>query len=165
MDILNNCLATLLHLWYIYGRAWEAVNVLEVQIGWTILPRGDVAPHWSRLYVTINRSGALALSSVTHERLGSPEAVLIMFDRFKQRLGLKPAKLDTPNAYPLKKYGRRGAKIIRAYRLITEFGIRPPDTLEFHYPRLDADGNLILDLRKVSISPKAHSQCRRKPKQ
>lgn len=131
-----------------------------MEIGWTILPRGDVAPHWSRLYVTINKSGALALSSVTHERLGSPEAVLIMFDRFSQRLGLKPAKLDMPNAYPVKTYGRRGGKIIRAYRLITEFGIRPPDTLEFHNPKLDADGILILDLRKVSVSRKAHSQCR-----
>ena len=132
-----------------------------MEIEWAILPRGDVAPHWSGLYVTLNSGGALALSGVTHERLGSPEAFQIMFDRFNQRLGLKPVDADTPNAYPARKYGRRGARIIRAHRLITEFGIRPPDTIEFIGPKIDLDGVLILDLRKIRISPKAHSQCRR----
>lgn len=85
-----------------------------------------------------------------------------MWDRFNQRLGLKPAKGDERNAYPVRNYGRRGAKIVRAHRLLTEFGIRPPDTLEFQGTKIDADGNLILDLRSIRISPKAHSQCRSK---
>ena len=71
-----------------------------MEIEWTILPRGDVAPHWSGLYVTLNKDGAIVLSGVTHERLGSPAAYLIMFDRFNHRLGLKPTKAGTPNAYP-----------------------------------------------------------------
>lgn len=85
-----------------------------------------------------------------------------MFDRFNQRLGLKPANLGDANAYPARKYGRRGAKIVRAYRLLTEFGIHPPDLIEFERPQIDADGLLILDLRKIHISAKAHSQCRKK---
>lgn len=132
-----------------------------MEIEWTILPRGDVRPQWSGLYVTLNRFGALALSGVTHKRLGSPAAYIIMFDRFNQRLGLKPVKADTPNAYPARNYARRGARIIRAFRLLTEFGIRPPDTIEFQLPKIDLDGVLILDLRTIRISPKAHSQCRR----
>ena len=119
-----------------------------------------MAAHWSGLYVTMNRLGSIVMSRVTWERLGGPGAVFIMWDRFNQRLGLKPAKVGEKNAYPLKNYGRRGAKIVRAYRLLTEFGIRPPDTLEFQRVQIDADGNLILNLRKVRISPKAHSQCR-----
>lgn len=133
-----------------------------MEIEWTILPRGDVAAHWSGLYVTLNRIGSIAMSRITWERLGSPRAVFIMWDRFNQRLGLKPAQGDERNAYPVRNYGRRGAKIVRAYRLLTEFGIRPPDTLEFQGTRIDADGNLILDLRSIRISPKAHSQCRSK---
>jgi hypothetical protein len=39
---------------------------------------------------------------------------------------------------------------------------RQPDTLEFGGTKIDADGNLILDLRSVRISAKAHSQCRRR---
>lgn len=127
---------------------------------WTILPRGDVAAHWSGLYVTLNKIGTLAMSRVTHERLGSPDAFMIMWNRFMQRLALKPVAAGTEHAYPAKKYGRRGAKVIRAYRLVAQFGIRPPDTIEFIEPKIDTDGQLILDLRNIRVSPKAHSQCR-----
>ena len=129
---------------------------------WIIVPRGDVAPHWSGLYVTMNRLGSIVISRVTHERLGEPIAYLIMLDRFNRRIGLKPAVPGTRHAYPARKYGRRGAKIIRANRLVREFGIRPPDTIEFLRPKIDLDGQLILDLRNIRISPKAHSQCRKR---
>lgn len=43
-----------------------------MEIEWTILPRGDVAAHWSGLYVTMNRLGSIVLSRVTWERLGEP---------------------------------------------------------------------------------------------
>ena len=125
-----------------------------MNIEWTILPRGDVAPHWSGLYVTMNRIGSIVMSRVTHERLGEPAAVFIMFDRFNSRLGLKPAKVGERNAYPVRNYGRRGAQIVRAFRIVTEFGIRPPDTIEFQKPKIDLDGQLILDLRTIRISPK-----------
>ena len=128
---------------------------------WTILPRGDVAAHWSGLYVTLNKIGTLAMSRVTHERLGSPEAFMITWNRFAQKLALKPVVADSEHAYPARKYGRRGAKVVRAYRLVAQFGIRPPDTIEFIEPKIDTDGQLILDLRNIRISPKAHSQCRR----
>ena len=131
-----------------------------MEIEWTILPRGDVAPHWSGLYVTMNRLGSIVISRVTHERLGGPAAVLIMYDRFHSRLGLKPEEASERNAYPVRNYGRRGARIVRAFRIVTEFGIRPPDTIEFQEPKIDLDGHLILDLRSIRISPKAHSQCR-----
>ena len=130
---------------------------------WIIVPRGDVAAHWSGLYATMNKIGSIVISGVTHERLGSPAAYIIMFDRFNRRLGLKPAKPGERFAYPARRYGKRGAKIIRAYRLVAEFTIRPPDTIEFLRPKIDLDGVLLLDLRNIRISPKAHSQCR-KPK-
>ena len=131
-----------------------------MEIEWTILPRGDVAPHWSGLYITMNRRGSLVISRITHERLGEPAGYIIMFDRFNKRLALKPGKPGEGHVYPARVQGRRGAKIIRAFRLITEFGIRPPDTIEFLDPKIDLDGKLILDLRNIRVSPKAHSQCR-----
>lgn len=62
-----------------------------MDVHWVVLPRGDVAEHWSGLYVTLNRTGSIVMSRVTHERLGSPEAFLLMFDQFNRLLGLKPA--------------------------------------------------------------------------
>ena len=43
-----------------------------MEVEWTILPRGDVAAHWSGLYVTMNRLGSIVMSRVTWERLGGP---------------------------------------------------------------------------------------------
>jgi hypothetical protein len=131
-----------------------------METDWEILPRGDVAPHWSGLYVSMNKVGSIVMSRVTWKRLGSPPAILIMWDRYNGLLALKPARTGDMHAYPVRGYGRAGGKIVRAYRLLTRFGIRPPDTIEFQLPELDRDGNLILDLRTVKISPKAHSQCR-----
>lgn len=128
---------------------------------WTVSPRGDVAPHWSGLYLTMNREGSIMLSRVTHERIGAPEAVLIMLDAINSRLALKPTVLGERNAYPVRKYGRRGGRIIRAYRLLTEFGIKPSDTIEFLEPKIDDEMRLILSLKNIRISPKAHSQCRK----
>jgi hypothetical protein len=131
-----------------------------VYVEWKMLPRGDVAPHWSGLYVTLNRQGWLVVSGRTHKRLGAPQAYQIMYDEFNRRLALKPAKRDAPHAYPAGINGRYGGKIIRAYRLLTEFGIRPTDTIEFLQPKIGEDGELILSLKRIRISPKAHSQCR-----
>jgi hypothetical protein len=131
-------------------------------VQWTRLPRGDVAPHWSGLYISMNKKGGIVLSAVTHERLGAPEAYRIYLDKFNQRLQLEPSAASEKDAYPVRIQGRRGAKIIRAYRIITYWGIRPPDTVEFIEPKIDLDGKLILNLRNIRISPKAHSQCRGK---
>src|SRR5213082_1399913 len=129
-------------------------TIIRMDADWMIVPRRDVAAHWSGLYVTMNRIGSIVLSRVTHERLGEPAAYIIMFDRLNKRLGLRPAKPGERHAYPARKYGRRGARIVSAYRLVAEFGIRPPDTVEFQDPKIDLDGYLILDLRTVRISPK-----------
>jgi hypothetical protein len=130
---------------------------------WTRLPRGDVAPHWSGLYVSMNRKGGIVLSAVTHERLGSPSAYCIELEKITRRyLKLAPAEIGEKDAYPARVQGRVGAKIIRAYRITTQWNIRPPDTIEFLTPEVDIHGNLILDLHKIRISPKAHSQCRKK---
>jgi hypothetical protein len=138
----------------------EQFNYIE----WKRLPRGDVAPHWSGLYVTMNKKGGLVLSGVTHERLGSPTAYRIDLDQINQRMRLQPSGIGHKDAYPARVQGRGGAKIIRAYRLITYFGIRPPDTIEFIEPKIDLDGNLVVNLRNIRISPKAHSQCRKDEK-
>ena len=125
------------------------------------MPRGDAA-RWSGMYVTLNPVGKLALSRTTHERLGAPAAVLIMYDPMNARLGLRPVGPEVRNAYPVRKYGRCGGRIIRAYRLLTEFGIQPAETIEFQQPKIDNDGQLILDLKNIRVSPRAHSRTRRR---
>src|SRR5437764_14012881 len=95
---------------------------------WVQLPRGDVAPHSSVVYVTMNRKGEIALNKVAYKRLGEPTAFLIYYSRPNNMVALKPSSAAMNNAYPVRKQGRRGGRVVRAFRLLTEFGIKLPDT-------------------------------------
>lgn len=112
--------------------------------------------------VTMNPKGKIALSRTTWERFGAPAAVLIKYDALNSRLALCPVDPKKPNAYPIRTYQYNGGRIIRAYRLLTEFGIQPRETIQFDEPRLDLEGQLILDLKTISVSRRAHSVSRRK---
>lgn len=126
---------------------------------WKILKKGDAVPQFRVLYATLNTSGAVVISRPCHEALGSPEAFLIMFDPLKHRIGLKPAEADDPNAYAARVYGKSGAKIIRAHRMLEEFGIRPHELLEFAEVKI-GDGILLLDLQNTKPSKRAHASRR-----
>ena len=131
---------------------------------WKVLTRGDAAAQFPVLYATLNPKGSIVINRSAHELMGSAEAFTVMFDPLRHRLGLKAATVGDPNAYPARKYGHSGARIVRAHRMLKEFGIRPPDTLEFPEAKID-DGVLILDLQTARVSPKAHSQCRQRAEQ
>src|SRR5438067_5420980 len=137
-------------------------NGHSLETKWAVLPRGDAA-RWSGMYVTLNPVGKIALSRTTHERFGAPAAVLILYDPMTSRLALRPVEPNEQHAYPIRKYGPSGGRIIRAYRLLTEFGIQPQETIEFQQPKIDGDGQLILDLKSIRVSPRAHSRSRRRP--
>ena len=64
-------------------------------------------------------------------------------------------KLEDLNPATLNKYAGR---IIYAKRLLREFGIDLPDTIEFRDAEIDQDGQLILDLRTARVSRRAYSQ-------
>ena len=130
---------------------------------WKVLPRGDVKPQHSRNHVSLNKKGWFNIGQKTHQRMGSPAYYLIKLDEENNLIGLEPAVSEMKNAYPVSGFRDRGSKVIRAFRLSTEWGIRPPDTIEFIKPRIDPDGVLILNMRNIRLSPRAHSQCRQKP--
>ena len=126
-----------------------------MSVQWTECPRGDVMPHWSKLYVTMNREGFIVLNKIAYRKLGEPEAFQLLFDKMNNRIGLKPATPQTRNAYPATKYGQHGGKLIRAFRLMTEFGIEISETVQFHDAEIDDEGIMILDLRTARVSARA----------
>lgn len=126
---------------------------------WKVLTKGEAAAQFPVLYATLNPQGSIVIGRAAFEKMGSPEAFLVMFDPLRHRLGLKAASEGEPNAYPARKWGGSGAKVVRAHRMLKEFGVRPPDTLEFPEAKID-DGVLILDMQTAKTSARAHSQCR-----
>ena len=134
-----------------------------MQFEWSVLPKDDgVHPAWSGIYVTINREGTIAMNKVAYNRMGAPAAFLVMFDKTNSRIALKPAAIATKHAYRAGKNGKHGGRVIRAYRLLTTFGIKIPETLEFKDAEIDIDGQLLLDLRTASVSPRGRAHGKKK---
>jgi hypothetical protein len=127
-----------------------------MKANWTMLPRGDISTQAAGIYVSMNREGSIVLNRTLYVRLGEPAAVHILFDRVNNRIALKPTIAAMRNAYPVGK--KRRGRIIYAKRLLREFGIDLPDTIEFRDAEIDQDGQLILDLRTARASRRAYSQ-------
>ena len=129
-----------------------------MHVEWSLLPKDDIPAHWSGVYVSLNKHGKIALNRVAYSRAGEPAAFQIYFDKVNSRIALKPTAASMKHAYPATKKGRRGGRVIHAFRLLKEFGIKIDETIEFKDPEIDYDGQLILDLRTARISPRRRSK-------
>lgn len=127
---------------------------------WIEIKRGDVMPQYSGIYATLNAKGAIVISRITYEMLGSPTAFNLLYDKPNNRIGLKPTALSQKNAYPALVGNPCGGKVIRAHRLLREQRITLPYTVQFHEAEIDEDGILVLDLRTAERSNRG----RREPK-
>ncbi|QQS32251.1 MAG: hypothetical protein IPM50_11295 [Acidobacteriota bacterium] len=111
---------------------------------------------WGRqqeLCISLNRRGEIALGGKTWLALGRPGYAVLRFDREGRRIGLKFVAGGTPNAFPIRPLGEGDAKVIRARRLLKQFGIEVPTTLRFD-PKEEKDGSWILDLKTASVPKK-----------
>lgn len=123
------------------------------RVHWEVVPRGDTSTSGARLYAAMNPEGHVTFSARVFEKLGKPEAVLVMFDRVNSRIALKPTYKTVQNAYIVYQRGSdRRSMIVRVGRLLVEYGLQIPELLEFKNVEIDRDGQLILDLRTARAS-------------
>lgn len=98
----------------------------------------------------MNAAGDIRISAFTHKALGEPDSYMLMFDRERSVIGLRPARLAVEkNAFPAMKRGYHGGKLVRGHRLCREFGIAVSGTVRFHKCQIDHTGVLILDLNQT----------------
>ena len=110
-------------------------------------PRGAEESRWTSMYASMNRYGDIIISRVTHEKLGKPAAYQLLYDRERDVIGLRPARIDVDeHAFPARVRGRHGGMRIRGHKMIREFGIYVDATRVFHRCQMDNHGVLILDL-------------------
>ena len=121
---------------------------------WEVFEDGPITAPEDRLHASLSARNDLLLNGNILERLGNPEAVLLMFDRLNEIIGVNPAPPTLPNAFPLKtrKTGRH--RIIHATPFCKRFGIRVDATTSFLTPEIDEDGVLRLDLRAIAAVAK-----------
>ncbi len=114
---------------------------------WKVVERVAVS-RWAAPYVSINPEGHILISRRTIETLGNPESVVLLYDEETETIGLKPARKGEPHAFPLRKQGKHGGRVVRGYQLLKEFNIKVPESVKFPATDLES-GVLLLDLKNT----------------
>ena len=121
------------------------IDNINVRRSWEEYPKeSGTEARWGVLYATLNMEGHIRLSRVTHEAMGAPDSYVLLYDREREVIGLRPARLAVEkNAYKAIDRGPYGGKRVSGYRLCREFGIQISQTIRFHHCRMDNSGVLI----------------------
>ncbi|MBX3289150.1 MAG: hypothetical protein KF855_07360 [Acidobacteria bacterium] len=114
---------------------------------WKRCPKGELTGRWASHYVTMNPQGFIVMSRKTHQSIKCAEVVHLYFDRINDRIGVRPADPRGRDVFRVAKQGRHGGRLIRAYRIMQEFGVELTQSVRFQDVEIDGDGILVLDLR------------------
>ena len=117
---------------------------------WEEFKLGPTVPADERLHVTLDRKGMILLNGNIHDRLGNPEAVVLLFDKVNSIIGINPASPNVPNAFKLKFRSRGRHRMIFAIPFCRHYGISVDHTTVFVDPQIDEDGVLRLDLKATT---------------
>lgn len=129
---------------------------IGVKRDWQLCRRSSVENRWTSFYISLNRLGDMVLNREAYRIFGEPDAMLLMYDRDGQAIGLRPlGSSDQENAFPVRPRGNRGGYRIRANRLLREFGIEISDTIIFTNCHKDRNGIFILNIdESETLKPK-----------
>ena len=115
------------------------------------------------LHVTLSRKGEILLGAAAFERLGKPEAAVLLFDKINSVIGLLPSPSRNQNAYPLKAKSKARHRIVRANKFCRHYGIRVDRTVAFNMPEIDEEGILVLNLRTTTAIGSRQKQDAKRP--
>ena len=101
-----------------------------------------------QLYVTLNPKGEFVLNLKTYRRMREPVAVILLYDRSTDTIGLRPASDEAHNAILVRTRHSRYNRIVRSLPFLNEHGINLPRTVQFPTARIDDQGVLRLPLRE-----------------
>jgi hypothetical protein len=102
-----------------------------------------------RLHISLNPKGEFVISIATFEKINSPEAVVLLYDRETSTIGIKPSRLDVPNAVAVHKRHKRYNKVFRSKKFLEKHRLVLSHSLQFPRAVIDTDGILILNLREA----------------
>lgn len=108
-----------------------------------------------RMHVTLNRRGLIFMNGNIHDRMGSPDAMVLLFDKVNSVIGLNPVSPDVPNAFRVKPKPPGRHRIIHASPFCRHYGIAVDNTAVFLNPEIDENGVLRLDLKSTTRARRA----------
>ena len=94
-----------------------------------------------RIYVSLNRRGEIALNERAFREIGQPASVTLLYDVKTRTIGIKYPVVMDRHFFPARRYGRgRRMRIVRAARMLKQFGIEVDATLVFPNVEVKAYG-------------------------
>jgi hypothetical protein len=113
------------------------------------------AENRKRLHVTLSAKGEILIGAKTFDRIGRPDAAVLLFDKAGGSIGVRPAHPRQPNAYLLEPKSKGRHRVIRASAFCRNYGIRVQRTTVFNHPEFE-NGVLVLDLNATTgLEPRA----------
>lgn len=109
------------------------------------------------LYASMNPKGQILVNSYTYDLMKQPEAVKLYFEPETDSIGLKAANPLMPNAFPFRKNGVSGHRIVFARRFARKHEIELDYTVSFNLVEIEED-TLVLSLQHISRAPRGHNR-------
>lgn len=97
--------------------------------------------------VSLNRRSNFYLNHAAYVALGSPEAVVLMYDSAAKLIGLKPADKSVRHAYPVRKQENSYSYLVGGIAFANHYGLPLKNALSFS-PVVE-DGVMVLDLNQA----------------
>ncbi len=99
--------------------------------------------------VSLNGRGHFFLNQKAVETLGTPEAVILLYERANRLIGIKPSSSEVEHSYEIKHQSSSQNSVVRAKSFCNYYAIRLGDTLVFNDIQVQ-DGMIVLDLGNVT---------------
>lgn len=94
--------------------------------------------------VLLSKDGALRLNAKAIELLGSPEAIRLLFDVQRSRIGVRAEAAEREYALPLRT--EKKSSLVHIKSFCNRYRIELESTIEFTDVRTDSTGVMLLDL-------------------
>ena len=129
---------------------------------WEEFQAGPTMPRSERMHVTLSERNIILLNGNIHDKLGNPNAVILLFDKVNSVIGVLAASPHVPNAFPVKQKGEGRHRLIRATPFCKHYGIVMDSTTAFLNPEIDDEGVLRLDLKTTTPTQRRGRKTRRR---
>ena len=113
---------------------------------WKVYDKPAARVYRDAIRSSINPTGEITFDMRTYRKMGEPQAMVLMYERSTETIGLKPSNPNEPNAVLVRVRHARSNRVIRSAPFLKENGIEVPTTLRFADPYIE-DGILVLDMR------------------
>jgi hypothetical protein len=115
---------------------------------WIVFDDGPAQASADEVYASMNKEGEIVINAHGFEQMGSPEAVVLMYEPDADLIGLKPASRLMPNAFGVRKKGPSGHRLIRAGSFVKRHDLRLDGTVRFRGAAVE-DGVFVMCLRNL----------------